>query len=223
METSLHRDLKSIYAGDEAQTEVRLENFRIDAVVEQQLIEIQHSDLAAIRDKIRALCRTREVLVVKPLVASKLLVKRSAPGGDVVDRRRSPKRGRMVDVFNELVHFTSVFPHPNLSLEIAMVEVEEWRYPGHGRRRRRRENDFQVEDQKLLKLSDRRRLATAADLWTLLPGVDLPAPFHTGDLVETLGVRRRLAERIAYVLRETGAVNCVGKQGNSLLYAAPAA
>ena len=33
METSLHRELKSLYAGDDAQTEVVLDSYRIDAVV----------------------------------------------------------------------------------------------------------------------------------------------------------------------------------------------
>ena len=42
----------------------------------------------------------------------------------------------MLDLFEELVHFTRVFPHPRLTLEVVLVEIEEWRYPGHGRRRR---------------------------------------------------------------------------------------
>ena len=55
METSLHRALKSLYAGDTAQTEVVLDKYRIDAISGGQLIEIQHGSLAAIRDKIRRL------------------------------------------------------------------------------------------------------------------------------------------------------------------------
>jgi hypothetical protein len=221
METSLHRDLKSFYAGDDARTEVRVGRFRIDAIAGDVLIEIQHSALTAIRDKIAALCKQHQVLVVKPLVASKLLVKRAKKGGKVVDRRRSPKQGQILDAFDELIHFTRVFPHNNLTLELALVDVEEWRYPGHGRRWRRRRNDFQVEDQKLLNVRDRRRVADAADLWTLLPQIDLPQPFHTQHLAQQLGVDRWVAQRIAYVLRETGAVQQVGKRGNALLYSIP--
>ena len=55
METSLHRELKRLYAGDGARTEVVVERYRIDAVRDGQLIEIQHGSLAAIRDKIRRL------------------------------------------------------------------------------------------------------------------------------------------------------------------------
>ncbi len=223
METSLHRELKSLYADADARTEVRVGRFRIDAVAGDVLVEIQHSGLGAIRDKIAALCKHHRVLVVKPLVASKLLVKRAKKGGKVVDRRRSPKQGQIIDAFDELIHFTRVFPHDNLSLELALVDVEEWRYPGHGRRWRRRQNDFQVEDQKLVTVRDRRRLAKATDLWTLLPEVDLPQPFHTQHLAQQLGVDRWVAQRVAYVLRETGAVQQVGKRGNALLYSGPRA
>lgn len=217
METSLHRDLKKLYAGDGAQTEVVLDRFRIDAVSGGQLIEIQHGSLSAIRDKIRKLCDRHQVLVVKPIVARKTLIKQHAPEGRVLSRRLSPKRGKLLDIFDELVYFTRVFPHPNLTLEVVLVEVEEWRYPGHGRRRRWRRNDQVVADQKLLSVGESIRLEQAADLMRLMPG-GLPKQFHTGHLAELVGIRRHVAQRIAYCLREMRAVEQVGKQGNSLVY-----
>ncbi len=183
METSLHRELKRLYAGDDARTEVIVEPYRIDAVRDGRLIEIQHGSLAAIRDKIRRLLESHEVLLVKPIVARKLLVRQEDREGAAISRRSSPKRGTLVDIFDELVYFTRVFPHPNLTLEVVLVEIEEWRYPGHGRRRRWRRGDHVVADQKLLAVGERRRLSTAADLVGLL-GVKLPRAFHTGHLAE---------------------------------------
>jgi hypothetical protein len=218
METSLHRELKRLYAGDGALTEVVLGKYRIDAISGGQLIEIQHGSLAAIRDKIRRLLESHQVLVVKPIVARKLLVKQSAvEGGRVLSRRLSPKRGKLLDVFEELVYFTRVFPHPRLALEIVLVEVEEWRYPGHGRRRRWRRNDQVVADQKLVSVGDSVRICRAADLFRLVPGT-VPRQFHTGHLAESAGVARHVAQRIAYCLREMKAVEQVGKQGNALVY-----
>ncbi len=216
METSLHRALKSHYAGSPDQVEVRLGDYRIDAVVGQELIEIQHGSLAAIRDKIRKLLEDHQVLVVKPIVARKVLVKAQAGS---TTRRVSPKRGSLLDLFEELVYFTRVFPHPRLTLEVVLVEVEEWRAPGHGRRRRWRRTDHVVTDQKLVAIVDKRRLATAADLWDMLPA-GLPAPFHTGDMAELFEVRRRIAQRIAYCLRHCGAIRQVGKRGGAWLYEA---
>ena len=98
-----------------------------------------------------------------------------------------------------------------------LVDVEEWRYPGHGRRRRWRRNDFQVEDQKLVAVRATYRLQTIADLAELVR-CPLPKPFHTGHLAESLQVHRGVAQRIAYCLREMGAVREMGKQGNARLY-----
>ena len=217
METSLHRQLKERYADERAQVEVPLKGYRIDAISGDELIEIQHGSLAAIRDKIRKLCRKHQVRVVKPIVARKHLVKLDRKNGEVASRRLSPKRGKQLDLFGELVYFTKTFPHKNLVLEFILVEVEEWRYPGHGRRRRRRNNDFQVEDQKLLDVVDSFELRTRADLLSYLPD-DLPSPFHTGHLAEALEIDRWIAQRIAYCLRETGATRLVGKERNTLLY-----
>ena len=217
METSLHRELKRLYAGDGAQTEVTIDRYRIDAVSGGQLIEIQHGSLAAIRDKIRRLVQSHRVLVVKPIVARKLIVKQDCLGGRVLSRRQSPKRGKLLDIFEELVYFTRAFPHPRLTLEVVLVEVEEWRYPGHGRRRRWRRDDQVVADQKLLAVGDSVRLRRAADLVGLVPG-RLPKQFHTGQLAEAAAIDRREAQRIAYCLREMRAVEQVGKQRNALVY-----
>ena len=217
METSLHRQLKAIYADGAAQQEARLERFRIDVVCGDELVEIQHGKLAAIRDKIAHLLESHRVLVVKPIVAQKHLVRLDAPNGRVVSRRLSPKRGTVLDVFHELVYFTRVFPHPNLTLEVPLVEIEETRFPGHGRRRWRHHNDHVVADQQLLRIDRIHRFRTGRDLAELIPA-RLPAPFHTGHLAETLGVQRWIAQRIAYCLRRMKIAAEVGKTGNTRLY-----
>ena len=150
METSLHRDLKTLYAGNDAQFEVSLGGYRIDVMSGGRLVEIQHGSLAAIGDKVKTLLRDYTVVVVKPIIVQKMLVKRAGKDGPVVSRRKSPKQGVLLDLFDDLVHFTQVFPHERLTIEVPLVDVEEWRYPGHGRRRRWRLEDYQVEDQKLV-------------------------------------------------------------------------
>ncbi len=217
METSLHQQLKSHYAGGCGEVEVRLGRFRIDVVRDGELIEIQHGGLSAIRDKVRKLCESHTVRVVKPIVARKQIIKHAGSGGEIVSNRLSPKRGRLLDLFEELVHFTRAFPHPKLRLEAALVEVEEHRSPGHGRRRRWRKDDYVVDDQLLAAVGASVTLRRPADLLKLLPAVPRGA-FDTAALAKTIGEPRWIAQRIAYVLRHTGAVHEVGKQGNARLY-----
>jgi len=228
METSLHRELKRLYAGEAGKTEVRIGRFRVDALIDveggRELIEIQHSSLWLIRDKIRKLTRRHRVRIVKPIVARKKLVKRNRAGGRVIDCRLSPRQGCMRELFNEMVFFTRAFPHRNLSMDVVFVDIEEWRYPRRNVRRRWRRS-FTVEDQKLVSIRETVHIATAADLRQFITCA-LPDPFHTAHLAEGLQVQRGLAQQIAYVLRKVGTVQTVGKQRGAWLYrwtdAAPA-
>ncbi len=217
MEYSLHQQLKELYGTEDAEFEVKLGRYRIDAVLDGLLIEVQQSSLSAIGDKIQKLCEDHKVLVVKPLVARKTIVKLDQKDGTVVSRRKSPKKGTGFTLFEELVYFTRAFPHPNLTLETPLIEMEEIRYPGNGRRRRRRKNSFQIQDMNLLKIVDTLSYQKADDLWQLIPS-GMSKVFDTAVLAKHLDVSKWDAQRIAYCLRETGAVKTVGKNGNAILY-----
>lgn len=217
METSLHKQLKDAYADGTAEIEVPLGDYRIDVVQPGLLVEIQHGSLAAIRDKVQKLLKDHRVLVVKPILIEKRLVKLDKKDGKVVSQRKSPKTGRLLDVFDELLYFTRVFPHPNLLLEVPLVDVKELRYPGHGRRRRKRKNDFVVQDRILTGIRETHRFSTHGDLIRLVPP-GLPRPFHTGDLAKIMDIHRGLAQKICYCFRHMGTVKQVGKKGNAFLY-----
>jgi hypothetical protein len=216
METSLHRQLKEHYASGGARLEVSLNRYRIDVVTAGELVEIQHGSLAAIRDKIARLLQGHCVRLVKPIVVSRRLVKLLFPNGPVESTRMSPKRGTIWDLFDELVYFTRVFPHPRLILDVPLVDVEEWRYPAR-RRGWRQRRGFRTADQKLLYVRDGLVFRSAADLAALLPD-NLPTPFHSGHLATALSLPRFMAQRIAYCLLHTGAARVVGKQANARLY-----
>lgn len=217
METSLHRQLKALYAGDDGEVEVRFGRRRIDVVRGGRLYEIQHASLAAIRRKVVDLLASHRVVVVKPIVVDKFVVQLDGPEGRVVRRRLSPKHGTRLDVFESLVYFARVFPHPRLAIEFPLVTLQETRRPGHGRRRRWRENDHVVVDQTLVAIHETIRLRAANDLWTVLP--EKPrTQFDTAELAAIVGVRRHVAQRIAYCLLHCGAVRRVAKRGNARVY-----
>ena len=217
LETTLHKQLKDEFCDPDAELEVKLDRYRIDVVSGDRLIEIQRSSLSSIRDKIQRLLKLGfTVDVVKPLVTRKRLVKLNKKGGSVVDSRWSPKRGTILDLFDELIYFTRVFPHPNLTLITPMIEIEEIRYPGSGKRRRRRKGDFIVEDRQILEMGDAAFFRTVEDLHRLLPK-DLPKKFDTGELAKAMKVPRSQAQRIAYVMRKTGALVEVEKRGNAIV------
>jgi hypothetical protein len=180
-------------------------------------MEIQHGSLSASRDKVPDVLRDHRVLVAKPIVVRKRLVKRDAKGGRVISRRLSPRCGRDIDLFHELIFFTRGLPHRSLCIETPLVDVEEWRYPDHGRRRWRCSTDDVVEDRRLVALHRVVRFHSASDWMQIIPD-DLPSPYHTAHVAERLNIQRSVAQQIAHCLRETGGAIHVGTKGNARLH-----
>jgi hypothetical protein len=215
METSLHKELKAFYCEDAAAHEVTVGGYRIDAIVEETLIEIQQASLAALRKKTKALLETHAVIIVKPLCARKTIIRLKRKNGPVNSQRTSPRHENVFHLFHDLVHFVDVFPHPRLVLEVLLTEQEEIRIPK--RTRWFREKDFRVADRKLLAVRSRHVLQSAEDLCQLLPA-GLEATFTTADIARLARIPRWLAQKMAYCLRRVGGIVEVGKIRNSVLY-----
>jgi hypothetical protein len=215
METSLHRSLKDLYATHGSRTEAVVGNYRADVLHEGLIVEIQASPLGAIARKVADLLRTHRVLVVKPITRRKVLVRRSEPAGEWDLRRLSPKAGKLLDAFDELVNFTKVFPHPNLAIELVLIDEEELRVPR--RRRRFRRPDYRIYDRRLVQILTRQTLTSAFDLLDLIPP-GWPNPITTDLLANHVKCAPWFARKIAYTLRHCGAARVSGKIGNRLVY-----
>jgi hypothetical protein len=130
----------------------------------------------------------------------------------------SPKRGAAVDVFDDLIYFTRVFPHPNLTIEIPLIRVEQTRVPE--RRRRRWRRDYRVADVCLESVGASYQLSRPEDLLTLLGWASPPATFNTADLAAAIDRPRWFAQKVAYVLRNTGAIRSEGRNRSGVIYQA---
>ncbi len=219
METSLHRQLKLMYASTAEKTEIGVLGFRIDAIGRRgELIEIQHASLGALREKTKRLLteQTKRVRIVKPIVALKTIVTLDAPGGEVIRRRQSPKRGVLLDIFLDLVYFGTVFPHPKLTLEVVLIEAEETRVDRAQKSRRGKR--YQTLEQRLVGVHSRTELMNLKDLMSHLPMENLAQPFDTAELAAALRRPRWFAQKVAYCLRQSGAAQLAGKRGRSQLY-----
>ena len=97
-EYSLHSELKDWYSvlGDEL--EVKVDGFVIDILRDKLLIEIQTRNLSAIKKKLIKLIRYNQVRLVYPVAERKWIVHVSKLG-EFVRRRKSPKKGKLIDIF----------------------------------------------------------------------------------------------------------------------------
>ena len=215
MEMSLHRALKERYAtGGDGRSEVVVGGFRVDAVDDMgRLIEVQSGPLGPLAGKLRRLLPDHRMRIVKPVVLTRRVVRKSRLDGPDLSSRRSPKRGALLDVFDDLIGVVRLFPHSNLDIEVLGVTIDEVRVP------RRRWPGYTIADRRLGAIHETTSLASAGDLWALLPAsCDGRQPFTTRDLARQLDRPPWFVQRVAYCLRLTGAARVVGKSGNRLIY-----
>jgi hypothetical protein len=214
-EKPLHAALKRWYAQPHDQFEFSLDGFIIDILRGDLLVEIQTRNFAAIKHKMNALTENHAVRLVYPIALDKWIVRLAKNEKSAQSRRKSPKRGTLDQVFEELVSFPKLLSRHNFSLEVLLIQEEEVRR-FEGTRGWRRKG-WVTHERRLLGVVDQRLFETPADLSALMP-LSLKEPFTTSDLASATGRSRHLAQKMAYCLREMGAITSWGKHGNAILY-----
>ena len=213
-EYSLHSEIKDWYmlSGDEL--EAKVEHFIIDIIRGKLLIEIQTGNFSAIKRKLVKLLLNNKVRLVYPVAELKWIVHISK-SGEFIRRRKSPKKGKLTDLFYELVHMPTLIKNSNFSLEVLIIEEEEVRCKdGRGSWRRR---GISVKDRKLLNVFDRIIFKNNQDFLKFLPN-ELDEYFTNKVLALKMGISIVLAQKITYCLRKMGVISIAGKKSNELMF-----
>ena len=214
-ESSLHSAIKRWYARPGDLCEVSVGGYVVDILRNGLIVEVQTRNFAAIRDKVRKLLKTHDVRVVYPVSERKWIVRVDASDGSVLSRRRSPKRGRLSDVFGELIRIPDLVSYERFCLEVILIHEEEVRCDdGRGSWRRR---GVSILDRKLLEVVGSTRYANERDYLPFLPA-DLPSPFSNKSLATALAAPLKAAQRMTYCMKKMHIVREVGKEGNALLF-----
>lgn len=213
-ERSLHAAIKRWYASLTDSSEVKVDGFVIDLVRGDTLIEIQTGSFAAIRRKLATLLEKHRVRLVYPIAKRKWIV-RVSRAGKTLGRVKSPREGKLTDLFTELVSMPDLIAHPNLTLDVLMIEQEEVRCDdGKGSWRR---HGVSIVDQRLVSVLNRIELHGKDDFLKFLPA-GLAAGFTSRELGKAMGERVHVARRVTYCLRKMGAVRQAGVRERQFVY-----
>jgi hypothetical protein len=190
-------------------------DYIVDIVRGDLLIEVQTGNLSAIRAKLFRLAEKHLVRLVYPLPVTKWIVKVNRQGGEIISRRKSPKTGKLTDMFSELVYIAEIINCNNFTLEVLLVELVELRCDdGKGSWRRK---GVSIQDRELIEVRESILFTQSKDYLALLPK-NLTEPFSNRDLARTLGIPIYQARRMTYALRRMGVIEMTAKCGNALLY-----
>jgi hypothetical protein len=213
-ESSLHAALKIWYATPGDLIESEIDGYLVDIVRGNELIEIQTGNFTNIKRKVAKLLEAHSLRLVYPLPVNRWILRVDKSSGEVLIRRKSPKKGRLLEIFSELVYIPHLFNHPNFSFEIILVE-DELVYVNDGLGSWRRKG-WSILDRRLLRVVDQ-KLISKADFFMLLPAT-LPEQFSARELAVMGGFRPHLAQKVLYTLFQMGILERSGKRGRAWLY-----
>lgn len=213
-EGALHAQLKDWYRRPGDRLEQNVGGFVVDLVRGDLLVEIQTGSFAPLRRKLELLTQQYRVRLVAPVPLLRTII-RLTDEGELLSARRSPRRGRVEDIFNRLVSIPSMLSHPHFELELILTHQDEFRVYRHGKAYRR--HGWVVAGRRLGSVEKCVPITCPDDAAQLLPP-SLPKLFDTAELAEAAAIERRLAQQMTYCLRAMGVLQTAGKRGNATVH-----
>jgi hypothetical protein len=213
-EFSLHSEIKKVYSLPGDQIEAKVGNYIVDILRENLVIEVQTKNFSALKEKLQVLTKKHKVRLVYPLPEKKWITHVTKDHIEL-NKRKSPRKGKLTDLFRELVMIPNMIGEENFSLEVLFIDEEEVRCEdGKGSWRRR---GVSIKERKLLKVNDRILFQTKADYLKILPE-DLNEVFTNKELAHLAKISVRTARQITYCLRKSNVILLAGKNGRSLAF-----
>lgn len=214
-EKSLHAALKQWYSLPDDLLEIKVDGFIIDLVRGDLLVEFQTGSFSPLKRKLTRLVETHPVRLVYPIPLEKWILTRFPGETQPPQRRKSPKRGQLEHVFNQLIYIPQIIHSPNFTLEVLLTREEELRRPVI--KKHARSKGYVTEERRLLEVVSSHTFHTLSDLLALLPA-GLTEPFTVQELAKAMRQPQRLAQKTVYSLRAMRAIRAVGKKGRAVLY-----
>lgn len=214
-EKTMHAVFKEFYEPDLDHQEIPIGSFVADIFRDEEIIEIQTRSLNKLRSKLDFFLEQYPVTIVHPLVCTKWMAWIDQETGEVTNKRKSPKKGTIYDVFFELYKIKMFLNHPGLTLCFPLVNVEEYRVlNGWSKDRKRGSTRY---DRIPKELVDEYVIQDINDYAQLIPP-GLPEEFTVKDFAKAAKIAPRYAGTGTNILAHVGAIALVGKQGNAHVY-----
>lgn len=214
-EKKLHLILKKYFDSDPDHEEVPLAGFVADIYDGSEIMEIQTSGFASMGDKLEAFLPLCPVTVIYPVAEKKWVCWIDPETGEFSAKNRSPKKGRVFDAVPEMIYILKYLQHPNLTVRVVMLEIEEYRLLDGKRSKTKKRGSHRFERMPvdMFGIYD---FHSAEDFASQLP--PLPDPFTSADFAAAARLRGRRISAALKVLEELGVIIRCGKKGKAVLY-----
>jgi len=204
-----------LYSNENDKHESSIYGYIVDILHNNTIIEIQTGSFSKMKAKLSALLLHYKVKLVHPIAFEKTLVVHDSKKKNILYRRRSPKKGQLIDIVDEIIYIPQFLTHPNFSLEVLLTKEEEIRSSdGKGSWRRR---GVSILDRKLLDIIGRFQFNSVKDYQLLLPD-NSPSSFTNRKLSDIMHKPVRKVQKLTYCLKQIGLLQVIDKKGNAYVY-----
>lgn len=219
-EKTMHGVLKYYYEPDIDYQEVALNGYVADIFRDEKVIEIQTGNFGRMRNKLSVFLDLYKVKIVYPIPCNKWLNLIDTDTGELLSRRKSPKKGTSYDAFFELYKIKDFLSHKNLTIELLLVNTDEYRIKNTGKNPGRRSRKPSVKYDRIpLSIEDIITLEEPNDYMMFLPN-NLPEEFTVKEFAGAAGIDEGTVSTVLNILMSLGVVVRTSKRGRAYLYKA---
>ena len=214
-EKTTHRIIKRYLESNTRFHEVRLGDYIADVYNGSHIYEVQTRNFGSLKSKLPVFLSIAPVTVVYPVSVNRSLVWIEPGTGEVMEKRRSGKHGRITDIFKELVFIKDYLEYDNLSFRLLFFESTDYRLlNGYGKDKKKHATKLDNVPETIL---GEMEFKDSSDYASFLPE-ELPEEFSAEDFRLCSGADKRTAGREVTVLRSLGLIERCGSRGRAYLY-----
>lgn len=218
-EKVLHKTLKYFLCKNEDCHEVKIAKtskgvLYADIKIDNHIYEIQTRNFNALREKLDEFLKTYQVTIVYPIPYRKQIYK--IDDGVLQAPKTSPKKGKPLEVCYELYKIKSYLNHPNLSFQLILVDVDEYRQVTE--KKHYRSSGYERIVQIPKRIEQIIDLNEKIDYLHLLETYHLPEQFTSSLFAKATHLTKKKAGVVLHVLTYMHIVERVGKTGRSYVY-----
>lgn len=212
-EKLIHATLKNYYSASSDEQEIKIGGYYTDAMGENGIFEIQTASFNKLRPKLAAFLQCSHVTVVYPMTESLRLIYIDSETGEILKKSPVRRNKSFVKFFLELYRIKEFLHNPNLSICVAMLEIEEKRVVDGVPKRGRKQALQRIKTP--LSLRDELYFHKPEDFARFMPE-GLADEFTKKEYLKAS--KQPNASLELEIMRLLGLVDIVGKRGNGFVY-----
>jgi hypothetical protein len=214
-EKTVHSVLKSYLSPNSINHEIKVGGFVADICTGSEIIEIQTRNFDKLRRKLTSFLEFAPVTIAYPIPYIKWIRWVNPQTGEISKPRKSPKLGTPYTIFPELYKIKNYLTNPNLHLKIFLINLEEYRFlDGWSQDKKKGSTRCDRIPTELVREIE---ITCLGEYQILIPDT-LNDSFTSKDYRKATGLAMSKAQTALNVLHYVGAVDRIGKKGNSHIY-----